>query len=481
MLSFKELKRRVSPRMIIPLGALACSLAAAPAIADDPVELLSRLTDFDVAVVTVPDDRPAQLTVAVPIDGAPHTLVLERVSVWAPDARVLIHRADGVIDERPAPPPNTYRGTIAERPGSTITAAIKSDGFHAVMRMPDGETWEVAPMDGLGSSAVFRTADYAAPPIMCPVEAGPAHDAHAAPDHEHEHGGDDEGPLAGENSSTHVAEMLVEADVEYYAWNGSVGDTVDEMALVINNVNEIYERDVNITHVLRMAIVHTSEPDPYTTGDGGVLLGQFRAQCYSYPDEWFDLAMLFTRKNLYNDDGFGLAGIAHIGTVCVSGEATGVSEGFSSDSTQASLVAHELGHIWNARHCNTDPSCSGQSSPCHTMCSVLDGCDGDDLTFGPCAISAITQFRDSRACLEPGTNGIQWVQWRPCGIGCPESGEYDAPHNTVAEAVAASLWGGTVIIKAGSSGQAQGAETFPLVINRSVTLRPFVESAVIGP
>lgn len=75
-------------------------------------------------------------------------------------------------------------------------------------------------------------------------------------------------------------------------------------------------------------------------------------------------------------------------------------------------------------------------------------------------------------CLSFG-NGTQWVEWRPCGVFCPEDGDFEDPHNTVAEAIADSYSGGVVIIVNGASTDADGDESFPLTINKRVTLQSF--------
>src|SRR5690606_25568559 len=54
--------------------------------------------------------------------------------------------------------------------------------------------------------------------------------------------------------------------------------------------------------------------------------------------------------------------------------------------------AHEIGHNWNAGHCNS-------SSPCNIMCSGLGGCSRNVTSFAPVSINAILAFKNSRSCL----------------------------------------------------------------------------------
>jgi hypothetical protein len=64
------------------------------------------------------------------------------------------------------------------------------------------------------------------------------------------------------------------------------------------------------------------------------------------------------------------------------------------------LTAHEIGHNWNASHCDGD-------GDCHIMCSAINGCNGIGLpNFGYRAVNEITAHRDSRTCLDDGCGAI---------------------------------------------------------------------------
>ena len=86
-----------------------------------------------------------------------------------------------------------------------------------------------------------------------------------------------------------------------------------------------------------------------------------------------DTAHLFTGTEL---DG-NIIGIAYIGVICSGNYGYGLSQtGVIPQISwrDTSLTAHEVGHNWNAEHCNGDPDCG-------VMCSGIGGCGPLDI-FG---------------------------------------------------------------------------------------------------
>jgi len=88
-------------------------------------------------------------------------------------------------------------------------------------------------------------------------------------------------------------------------------------------------------------------------------------------------------------------GIAFLGSVCNRSRAYGLSQSHFTTNMgyRITLTAHELGHSWNANHCDA-------AIPCYIMCSNVGSCDGAGLPgFEPMAIDAITSFAASRSCF----------------------------------------------------------------------------------
>ena len=90
----------------------------------------------------------------------------------------------------------------------------------------------------------------------------------------------------------------------------------------------------------------------------------------------------------------GVLGIAYLGTVCnVSAFGYGLSAATRlSFSEEVLTAAHELGHNWNATHCN-------EQAECRIMCASNGGCNSQ-TSFAPLALSQISSFRSTRTCLD---------------------------------------------------------------------------------
>ena len=101
------------------------------------------------------------------------------------------------------------------------------------------------------------------------------------------------------------------------------------------------------------------------------------------------MAHLFTGKNLTGST----IGIAYLNVLC-GNNAYGLSQSkYTGNFTnRTGLTAHELGHNWNANHCD------GQAS-CRIMCSGLGGC-GPVTTFGFSATQSITEKANNVSCLD---------------------------------------------------------------------------------
>ena len=196
----------------------------------------------------------------------------------------------------------------------------------------------------------------------------------------------------GGGTSLVECEIAIEADFRYFQRFGSVAGTENDVMLVVAGLDVIYERDVDVTFELTRIVVRTtSAADPYTTNDASNLLGQFRTRWNNnFGGTRRDIAHLFTGRNLNGST----IGIASLGVVC-SNFGYGVSEnGTRNQTSRTGLVGHEIGHNFNARHCN------GQGN-CRIMCASLGGCAGNLTRFGPDSITSITRHRDSRNCLSP--------------------------------------------------------------------------------
>ena len=399
-----ESQYRMGRRGRHPFTAVAMvasvTLCAATASAAPPTEQLVAqhlgLTHFTIQTLR-PSIAGSRVTLPLDLEGRRVTLRLEPASLRSPDFKVLAQQPDGELREVAPPASATYRGLIVELPGATVAGSIQRGRLNLAIALGDGRMFAIQPLAELDSTAgaamhVVYLDDVAAAPGTCATRETAQLVAHRP-------GYEERSILAGPL----VADLALDCDYELYLLDGSSIDaTVLDVENILSGVNLVYNRDCGIQHRLVRIIVRSSEPDPYSTTDPDSLLNQFR-------DHWNasqtglsrDVAHFMTGKNI---DG-GTIGIASVGVVCNKSRAYGLSQTrFTTNlSRRIALTAHELGHQWNADHCDG-------ASPCNIMCSSLDGCDGIGLpNFEPLGATAIKNFAASRTCLDSPTTAVDAV------------------------------------------------------------------------
>ncbi|RMH68097.1 MAG: hypothetical protein D6685_02820, partial [Bacteroidetes bacterium] len=193
-----------------------------------------------------------------------------------------------------------------------------------------------------------------------------------------------------------IAEIAIDADWQLY--NNYFGrnqtSLLNDVDSVMAGLNVIYERDAVLTYTLTQVVIRTSSSsNPYTTNDPSALLNQFAAEWNNnQQDVQRDVAHLWTGRNMSGST----IGIAFLGTVCTSNGYGADQIRFTSNyNSRVALFAHELGHNWNAEHCDGD-------GDCHIMCSGLGGCNGlgNPVRFGINAKAQINGFIPSRSCVD---------------------------------------------------------------------------------
>ena len=405
----------------------------------------------DLLDLTLPLDAAPRLAVPVAFDGVERTLLLRAHSLRSGDFRLLVQGEAGTLEEVKPPPPRTYQGTVLERPGSRVAASLINGQLTAHIHLPD-ESWSIQPVSKTvagaprGRHVVFRKAGAMPGDWRCGNDERMVV-SDVKSDQENGSGYGDGADMA--------AFLALDADVEFYnANNSSIEGTVADMEMIINAVNVIYRRDVNIVHVITAVVVRTAEPDPYTATSPNSLLCQFRATWNSAPESSIqrDVAHLFTGKDL---DGTTI-GVAWTGVVCnvVGSDGSGtcpnranlayglVQSRYTGGLDQrVALSAHELGHTWSAQHCDADPDCN-------IMCANAAQCNGNNTSFGSRSIGSITGYRSAAACLRPSLPNVVYVSWSNTG---EENGSVANPFNTVGEAAAAvAPMGWIVFLQPGS-------------------------------
>lgn len=394
-------------RALATLGALGVGLfaqAPTPQLVRahdlvDQHELVLEALDVDAFTLqrlNVPARLDLTTEVAVQIEGQVMTLRMHPHDVRAAGYQLLASEPDGTLVPAESGPVRTFRGEVAEWPGSVVAGKLVDGELEAVVALGEG-----LPMYGVQparphlpgaradeyvvhSSLALRAGDWrCAEPL---TEGGSVGHGGALPLPAGASG------FSGAND-VQITEIACDADFEYYNLNGaSVSNTEADILDIINRVEAIYEPDVGIVYEVTAILVRTSEPDPYNTTNPSGLLGQFRSEWqFNQQPIQRDIAHFFTGKNI---DG-SVIGIASLGVICSTASGYGLSQSrFTSNLVaRTGLTAHELGHNWSAPHCN------GQSD-CAIMCSGLGGCTGVLTTFGAVPRSQIIGHKQNKNCLE---------------------------------------------------------------------------------
>lgn len=383
--------------MRIPLLVLS-SLLVSPTVAQQPALQLRASTTQE---LRVPSSPGAAFTVDVVLAGRSQTLVLAPHSIRAPNFEVLLDEG-GVLRRFAAPASDTYRGTVAGAGGSLVAAQLIGGSLRAWIDVA-GEVWNVQPARELRPGApatqhvVYRNADVVQDGVArCGV------DTSMLPPAPRVSGGADASMMTLQR-----AEIAIDADYDLLQVNfGDVVGTLQVVTALFNIVDAIYRRDVGITYAVTTIIIRLQPI--YTSRDLGQLLGEFRnywnANHGNIPR---DVAHLLTGKPSPN----GVIGVAYLGVICSGNSGYGLSIAhFIPNGTTAALIAHELGHNWNAPHCNS-------ANPCNIMCSTLGGCSGNLSAFAPVSQAAITSYRNSRSCLQTISDGPAGT-FTAFGSGC---------------------------------------------------------------
>lgn len=375
----------------------AVSAQQTPPVFPAPPEVLSgfHLRAGAVQNLALPMTTGVPFDVRVVIADVARTLRLAPHDVRAPGFQLLVD--DGTrLRQIPTPASVTYRGQVVGLPGSEVAASLIDGELAATIHLADRTLWAVQPLRTVNpalpreSHVVYRSSDVIEPQAHCGVVA-PPHDVH------HQGGA---GPAA-----IKVCEIALDADLAYYTRFGSNTTAVqNQVTSVMNSVGVIYHRDVEIDYTITALIVRTT--NIYTWTDISSLLNQFQAFWQAnHGGIVRDTAHLFSGEGTFS----GTIGLAFVGAICTT-FGYGVSLAYGPNlATNAGLVAHELGHNWNAGHCDNSP-------PCFIMCSGIGGCNGNITQFDPGTINTILAFKNTCTCLsDPGGGGANWAEVSDAG------------------------------------------------------------------
>ena len=381
------------------LAGFGGAVVASVQTADDFIRARFGISGYEVATIDPVVARGGEVQIPVMLDGREELLVLEQHSMRAPGFRVLVDMGNNNLVEHPAPPVQTYRGSL-DGIESSVVAASLHNGVNAIVRIdgafpldytiqPLAEIFDGAPADAhvvYSSRQVVDQHGHCGGAVLHPDMGGML--------------GDMEAQTAPQGSSRvrKVCQIAFDADFEFYQKNSSsIPNTTADIENVMNGVRTTYERDCDVTFTITTIIVRSTSSDPYTSTNPETLLNQFRSHWQgSQGGITRDIAHLMTGKNI---DG-GVIGIAWLSAVCTS-NGYGLSESrfTTSSNSRLALTAHEIGHNFSANHCDGN-------GDCHIMCSGINGCNGigNPPFFGVAERTGINNYAQNRPCLSNATN-----------------------------------------------------------------------------
>ncbi|HRP62048.1 MAG TPA: M12 family metallo-peptidase [Phycisphaerales bacterium] len=324
--------------------------------------------------------------VAVPVAGELRTLELWPDTVRHANYTVWAQQADGSMVELEPQPVNTVSGVVVGDPGSNVAGSMHGGGLFLSIVFSNGENYWIEPLHGRvpgaapGAHTVYNKCDVLPNEGVCGVTE--MMEMAAWQPGEDDPVGED-GGIAG--TVCRIAEVAVDADFQFYQLYGnSVANVENRVNAVFSTLNQQYESQVGIRHVIVHIIVRTSSAsNPYSSNNASTLLNQFQSVWTSAPESSIprDVAHLFTGRNLGNT-----LGIAWLGAICSFNIGYGLVVNRNNFSCATDLSAHELGHNWNAGHC---------SCPSFTMNPSLVCANN----FNDGSINTIIAFRNTRTCL----------------------------------------------------------------------------------
>lgn len=432
------------------------------------------LTVLGVTAVSIQEIEAVEVSqvqrVAVTLNGNARVLELYPHSLRSENFRVVVEDAPGVSHDVLPPPVRTYRGGVMDDVTSQVAASVIDGKVHAIIRGRDG-AWVVEPVaEKINGSpadlhAVFRISDVAAHNGTCGVDAG----IRAVTAQINANDLQGTSSQLGTGGRTQIA---FDCDNEYYVANGSsIERTINDVELIMNQVGLIYlgEFSPDICYVNEGVKVRVFNPDPYFSTDSDTILCEF-------VDEWeanppfsaFDVAHLMTGKDM---DGTTI-GIAFVGVVCGDTNFTncdgpaqplnfGLSQTFFSNNLAArtALTAHELGHNFNACHCN-QTTCVGAGNPADADCGIMwsfASPQQSTLQFGSRSTTSMNNHRNSRTCLD-GCTGTTYVNGND--FFPPWSGTLGNPFRLLTNGIDGVRVGGTVRIFGGNYGGSRTIRKF---------------------
>lgn len=200
--------------------------------------------------------------------------------------------------------------------------------------------------------------------------------------------------------------LTVVSDVQFSNRHG--GNTASVVAGRVNFIDGIYSSQVGTGITLLHHEILTDNDVLVATDAADLLVGRFNGNTLVQPGfrqfmrtgagsslPFEGLAHLFTGRNL---DG-STVGIAFLGVLCSRSAGYGVDQDLTSDTTSALVLAHEVGHNFNAPH-DGDDACASE-----TFRGIMNPSINGSQQFSQCSLAQMAPEVASASCLAEAFDG----------------------------------------------------------------------------
>jgi hypothetical protein len=363
---------RRSLAALLSLTLLGAPLSEAVALENEPKVLTAAISQANLpqSLNALPERAKVRID-AVELDaqgGKSVALSLEKFSVFAPDAVVVID--SGSKNERRVAPPTTahFRGEVEGYPGSTAFWRVDESGhMKGILHFADGQivVTEQTPANNTKSArsqarSVEKASDFAARDFQCGVDRQHTRDViqrlrsgqqSTLPPVTEQH--------VKATSTVYTARIAIETDYEFFQRLGSEAAVTQYIADLFGYVSTVYADEIKTNLQVGNVYVYTNSSDPWSAEST-------RAALDEVGNYWQANRSAVTRTLTHFMSGKNVnGGIAWVGTLCNSNRGYGVSMGLDGNFSAANpqiiwdsvAIAHEIGHnfgSWHTHEWDTD-------------------------------------------------------------------------------------------------------------------------------
>ena len=309
----------------------------------------------------------------------------------APNYRAEEVGADGISRPVAMPAASTYKGNLQNEWGSNARFTVQDNKIEGMI-ITSGESFFVEPAQKYSSSAqpndyvLYKGSDVRSDIVRT---CGATLDEQVNTSTKQFMSSATTGVAPAVFSPLKVVEIATESDFEYTTALGGSAPANNDILAIMNQVQGIYERDIGLTFTVTFQHTWTTA-DPFGGSGAVAILNAFT----NYWNTNFsttprDVAHLWSGKNFGGPNG-----VAWTGVVCLDGaHSYGISDRETIAPFRVTIPAHEIGHNFNASHCD------GQAG-CDNTIMVATQTQSNTSTFCAFSVNEITNFVNANSgCL----------------------------------------------------------------------------------